>query len=82
MLPASVNLLRTPSAPVPGNRLAQEPPPGSAVEFLHYFFYHGIGVFMVLVDAGQLFRCAGQHFMMMQSPSILTSQNPSLNFDF
>ena len=27
------------------------------------FFYHGIGFFMVLVDAGQLFRCAGQHFM-------------------
>ena len=26
-------------------------------------FYHGIGFFMVLVDAGQLFRCAGQHFM-------------------
>jgi len=27
------------------------------------FFYHGIGFFMVLVDAGQLFRCAGQPFM-------------------
>ena len=27
------------------------------------FFYHGIGAFMVLVDAGQLFRCVGQHFM-------------------
>ena len=27
------------------------------------FLYHGIGFFMVLVDAGQLFRCAGQHFM-------------------
>ena len=27
------------------------------------FFYHSIGFFMVLVDAGQLFRCAGQHFM-------------------
>ena len=27
------------------------------------FFYHGIGFFMVLVDVGQLFRCAGQHFM-------------------
>ena len=43
------------------------------------FSYQGIGFFMVLVDAGQLFRCAGQHFMMMQSPSILTSQNSSLN---
>ena len=38
---------------VPRNRLAQEPPPGSAVEFLH-----GIGFFMVLVDAGQLFSFA------------------------
>ena len=27
------------------------------------FFYCSIGFFMVLVDAGQLFRCAGQHFM-------------------
>ena len=27
------------------------------------FFCHGIGFFMVLLDAGQLFRCAGQHFM-------------------
>ena len=27
------------------------------------FFCHGIGLFMALVDAGQLFRCAGQHFM-------------------
>ena len=27
------------------------------------FFYQGIGVFMVLVDVGQLFRCAGHHFM-------------------
>ena len=42
----------------------QEPPPGSAIEFSHhFFFYHGIGLFVVLVDAEQLFRCAGQHFM-------------------
>ena len=27
------------------------------------FFYHSIGFFMILVDAGQLFRCARQHFM-------------------
>ena len=27
------------------------------------FFYHGIRLFMVLVDVGQLFRFAGQHFM-------------------
>ena len=27
------------------------------------FFYHGVGFFMVMLDAGQLFRCAGQHFM-------------------
>ena len=33
------------------------------------FFYHGIGFFMVLVDAGQLFRCAGQHFMCVAPPS-------------
>ena len=27
------------------------------------FFDHRVGFFMVLVDAGQLFRCAQQHFM-------------------
>ena len=27
------------------------------------FFNHRIAFFMVLVDAGRLFRCAGQHFM-------------------
>ena len=27
------------------------------------FFYHRVGFFMVLVDAGQLFRCARRHFM-------------------
>ena len=27
------------------------------------FLNHSIGFFVVLVDAGQLFRCAGQHFM-------------------
>ena len=27
------------------------------------FFCQGNGFFMVLVDVGQLFRCAGQHFM-------------------
>ena len=52
-----------PSPPMPRNRLAQEPPPGSAVEFSHNFFYQGIGFFMVLVDVGQLFRCVGHHFM-------------------
>ena len=44
------------------NRLAQELPPGSAVEFSHYpraymyllpFFYRRIGLFVVLVDARQ-----------------------------
>ena len=49
--------------PLPRNHLAQEPPPGSAVEFSHHFFYQGIGFFMFLVDVGQLFRCAGHHFM-------------------
>ena len=53
----------TPPPPVPRNRLAQEPAPGSAVEFSHHFFYQGIGFSMVLVDAGQPFRCAEQHFM-------------------
>ena len=53
-----------PPPPVPRNHLAQEPSPGSAVEFSHhFFFYEGIGFFMVLVDVGQLFRCVGQHFM-------------------
>ena len=51
-----------PPPPVPRNHLAQEPPP-SAVEFSHHFFYQGIGFFVFLVDVGQLFRCAGQHFM-------------------
>ena len=54
--------------PVPRNCLAQELPPGSAVEFSHHFFYRGIGFFMVLVDAGQLFRCAGQHCVAMGPP--------------
>ena len=60
--PYTTRLQGTPP-PVPRNRLAQEPPPGSAVEFSHNFFYQGIGFFMVLVDVGQLFKCAGQHFM-------------------
>ena len=33
--------------PVPRNRLAQELPPGSAVEFSHNFFYQGIGFFIM-----------------------------------
>ena len=42
-----------PPPPVPKNRLAQETPPGSVVEFSHhFFFYHRVGFFMVLVDAG------------------------------
>ena len=106
----------SPPPPVSRNHFAQEPTPGSAVEFAHHFFYQGSGFFMFLVDVGQLFRCAGHHFMcvttnvwissrqrqpgvsgawhmcsttscfsqgtpwmMMQSPSILTSQNPSLS---
>ena len=47
--------------PPPVSSLAQEPPPGSAVELSRYFFYRRIGFFMVVVDAGQVFRCAGQH---------------------
>ena len=53
----------TPPPPVPKNHLAQEPTPGSAVKFSHHFFYQGSGFFMFLVDVGQLFRCAGHHFM-------------------
>ena len=52
-----------PPPPVSRNHLAQEPTPGSAVEFLHHFFYQGSGFFMFLVDVGPLFRCAGHHFM-------------------
>ena len=52
-----------PPPPVSRNHLAQEPTPGSAVEFSHHFFYQGSGFFMFLVDVGQLFRCAGHHFM-------------------
>ena len=66
-----------PPPPVSRNHLAQEPTPGSAVEFSHHFFYQGSGFFMFLVDVGQLFRWTS--WMMMQSPSILTSQNPSLS---
>ena len=50
-----------PPPPVSRNRLAQEPPPGSAVELSRYFFYRRMGFFMVVVDAGRVFRCAGQH---------------------
>ena len=55
--------LRVPPPPVSKNHLAQEPTPGSAVKFSHHFFYQGSGFFMFLVDVGQLFRCAGHHFM-------------------
>ena len=57
----SVYLYPTPL--VSKNHLAQEPTPGSAVKFSHHFFYQGSGFFMFLVDVGQLFRCAGHHFM-------------------
>ena len=49
--------------PVSKNHLAQERTPGSAVKFSHQLFYQGSGFFMFLVDVGQLFRCAGHHFM-------------------
>ena len=52
-----------PPPPVSKTHLAQEPTPGSAVKFSHHFFYQGSGFFMFLVDVGQLFRCAGHHFM-------------------
>ena len=43
------------------------------------FFYHGIGFFMVLVDAGQLFRCAGQHFMCVATgPPIMGGRYQSI----
>ena len=67
VLPSGVGLL--PCAfvyevpPVSRNHLAQEPTSGSAVEFSHHFFYQGSGFFMFVVDVGQLFRCAGHHFM-------------------
>ena len=59
--------------PVSKNHLAQEPPPGSAV-FHITFFCQGNGVFMVLVDVGQLFRCAGQHFMCVATGTLQPSQ--------
>ena len=52
-----------PPPPVSKNHFAQEPTPGSAVKFSHHFFYQGSGFFMFLLDVGQLFRCAGHHFM-------------------
>ena len=55
--------LHPPPPPVSKNHLTQEPTPGSAVKFSHHFFYQGSGFFMFLVDVGQLFRCAGHHFM-------------------
>ena len=66
-----------PPPPVSRNHLAQEPTPGSAVEFSHHFFDQGSGFFMFLVDVGQLFRWTS--WMMMQSPCILMSQTPSLS---
>ena len=58
------NPVMTSTPPVSRNRLMQESPPGSAFKFSHYFFFnHSIGFFVVLVDEGQLFRCAGQDFM-------------------
>ena len=56
--------------PLRRNRLAQEPPPGSAVELSRYFFYSSIGFFMVVVDAGQVFRCVGQHSCVLHANNI------------
>ena len=43
--------LRSPPPPVSRNRLAQEPPPGSAVELSRHFFYRRIGFFMVVGES-------------------------------
>ena len=52
-----------PPHPVPRNRLAQEPPPGSAVEFSHHFFLPRYWVFHASGGCRTTSRCAGQHFM-------------------
>ena len=56
-------MLLPPPPPCLGTTLRKNRPlvPGSNSRT--FFFYHGIEFFMVLVDARQLFRCAGQHFM-------------------
>ena len=59
---------------VPPPPPAQEPPCARTAPWFRgrilapLFFYHGIGFFMVLVDAGQLFRCAGQRCVAMGPP--------------
>ena len=84
---------RIPPPPLPRNRLAQEPHPGSAVEVSHHLFlprywvFHGSGGCrtwgLAHVFNNKLFftrNIISQGiWMMMQYPSILTSQNPSLS---
>ena len=52
-----------PPPPVQEPPCARKPPPDSAALFPHHSPPppHRIRFFMVVVDAGQLFRCAGQH---------------------
>ena len=52
-----------PLFPVSRNRLVQEPPPGSVAFFPRYCVSHRTEFFMVVVDAGQLVRYAGQNFV-------------------
>ena len=54
-----------PPPPCPGTALRKNRPLVPRSNSRTTFFYHGIGFFMVLVDAGQLFRCAGQHCVAM-----------------
>ena len=57
-----------PPPPCPGTALRKNHPLVPRSNSRTTFFYHGIGCFMVLVDAGQLFRCAGQHCVAMGPP--------------
>ena len=50
----------SPPPPCPGTALRKNCPLVPRSNSRTTFFHHGIGFFMVLVDAGQLFRCAGQ----------------------
>ena len=54
---------RSPPPPCLGTALRKNRPLVPRSNSRTTFFHHRIGFFMVLVDAGQLFRCAGQHFM-------------------
>ena len=64
MFPRSMPVLaNVPPPPCPRTTLRKNQPLVPRSNSRITFFYQGSGFFMFLVDVGQLFRCAGHHFM-------------------